>query len=59
VEGVAVKLFVTVALFVWLLCGVAGAWMIEGRQDLHLRTIALGPISLIKGFNEDPLTYVA
>ena len=55
----AVKLFVTVALFVWLLCGVAGAWMIEGRQDLHLRTIALGPISLIKGFNEDPLTYVA
>jgi hypothetical protein len=50
------KLFVIVALVIWFICGVAGAWMLEG-SDMHLKTIARGPISLVKGFNDDPVTY--
>jgi hypothetical protein len=48
------KAFVVFALFVWLLCGVAGAWMLDGPGNMHWKTIALGPISLVKGMNETP-----
>lgn len=50
------KLFVIVAIFVWFICGLAGSWMLEGSQDMHWKTVARGPISLIRGFNEDPVT---
>lgn len=50
------KLFVAVAMFIWLLCGLAGAWMLEGGGDLHFMTIAKGPITLVRAFNEDPPT---
>lgn len=45
------KAFVVFTLFVWLLCGVVGAWMME---DMHFKTIARGPISLIKAYNDAP-----
>ena len=51
------KLFVAFGMFVWLVCGFAGAWRLEGLDELHFKTIALGPISLVKAFNEDPVTY--
>jgi hypothetical protein len=51
--GGRMKLFVAFAVFVWGACGLVGAWMLEG-SDMHLRTIARGPISLIKGYNEAP-----
>ena len=44
------KLFLLFALC-WLICGVAGGWMLEGHA-MHFRTIAAGPVSLIRGFNE-------
>jgi hypothetical protein len=50
------KLFVAVAVFLWLVCGLIGAWMLEG-SNMHLKTIARGPISLVKGFDEHPVTY--
>jgi hypothetical protein len=50
------KLFVILAIFIWLVCGFLGAWMLEGA-DMHLKTIVRGPISLVKGFNENPVTY--
>ena len=49
------KLFILVLLVIWLVCGVAGAWMLEG-SDMHFKTIARGPISLVKGFTDDPVT---
>lgn len=55
--GVAMKLFVAFAVFIWLLCGFIGAWMLEGGGELHLQMIARGPITLIKAFNENPITY--
>jgi hypothetical protein len=48
------KLFIGFAVFIWLLCGLFGAWMLD---DMHFKTIARGPISLIKGFNENPVSY--
>jgi hypothetical protein len=50
------KLFVACALLLWLVCGLIGAWMLEGG-NMHLKTIARGPISLVKGFDEHPVTY--
>jgi hypothetical protein len=51
------KLFVGFALSIWLICGLIGAWVLEGRHHPHLKTIALGPISLVKAINENPVTY--
>jgi hypothetical protein len=51
------KLFVGVAVFLWLLCGLAGAWMLEGDDELHWKAIAKGPITLIKALNENPVDY--
>jgi K+-transporting ATPase c subunit len=53
----AVKAFVVFAMFIWLLCGFIGAWWLEGLGDMHFKTIARGPISLVKAFNENPVTY--
>ena len=43
----------TLLVLSWLICGAAGAWMLEGRS-MHFRTVALGPISLLKGFKDTP-----
>ena len=52
------KLVVAVGVVFWLLCGLAGAWMIEGRDGLRLKTVARGPLSLIKAFTEEePVHY--
>jgi len=48
------RLFILVVLFVWLLCGVGGAFMLD---DHSWKTIARGPITLVRGFNESPVTY--
>jgi hypothetical protein len=38
----------------WLLCGWGGAhWL----GDHRLKTIALGPISLAKAYNDNPVSY--
>ena len=51
------KLWIGIAVFVWVLCGFAGAWRLEGLGSLHFKTIAKGPITLAKAFNDDPVTY--
>lgn len=43
-----------IALIFWLICGFAGAWWLG---DHHWKTIARGPLSLVKAFNENPVTY--
>ena len=37
----------------WLICGVAGAWRMD---DMRLKTIARGPLSLIEAMSENPLS---
>jgi hypothetical protein len=45
------KLFVGIAVFFWLLCGLIGAWMLDELDVQHWKTIALGPISLVEALN--------
>ena len=48
------KLFFGVAVFVWLLCGLIGAWMLGDLDSAHWEMIAKGPITLVKAFNDSP-----
>jgi hypothetical protein len=48
------KLVFGVALFVWLLCGLIGAAMLDDLDPAHWQMIAKGPITLIKAFNDSP-----
>ena len=41
----------------WLLCGVAGAWMQGDLDSVHWKMIAKGPITLVHAFNNKPVTY--
>lgn len=48
------KLFVGLLLFIWLTCGMLGGmWL----NNLSVRNILLGPISLAKAYNENPANY--
>lgn len=51
------KALVAFAVCIWLICGFAGAWMLEGLGDMRWKTIARGPISLVRAFSENPVTY--
>jgi hypothetical protein len=51
------KLATGVLLFIWLLCGIVGAWMLDDLDARHWQLIAKGPITLAKAFNENPPTY--
>jgi hypothetical protein len=48
------KIFAAIGGFIWLICGLAGGWMMG---DLHWKPIAKGPITLAKAFRDDPVTY--
>ena len=48
------KLFIAVIVLVWLLCGLGGAYMLG---DHNWKVVARGPISLVEGFNDNPVTY--
>ena len=50
------KAFIVFGIFIWLLCGLIGAWRLEGRGDMHFKTIAKGPISLVRAYNEYPVS---
>lgn len=51
------KLWLSVAVFIWLVCGLAGAWRLDELDKEHWKTVAKGPISLARAFNENPVTY--
>jgi hypothetical protein len=51
------KAFVVFTLFIWLLCGFIGAWRLEGLGEMRWKTIARGPISLVRAFNDHPVSY--
>ena len=52
------KLAAGIAVFVWLLCGLAGDWMIEDGEDLRWKKVIRGPITLIQALKEeDPVKY--
>ena len=50
------KAFLVVLFAIWLICGFAGAWMLEGT-NMHWKTIARGPLSLVEGYQDAPVRY--
>ena len=46
------KFAIIVLAGIWLLCGVAGAWMLDDLDSVHWKMIARGPITLVKAVNE-------
>jgi hypothetical protein len=52
--GVAMKWFIGLAGSFWLICGLIGAWWLG---SVHIETIAKGPISLAKAYNDNPVNY--
>ena len=48
------KLVVGVGIFIWLLCGLVGAWMLDDLDASHWEMIAKGPITLVKAFDKAP-----
>jgi hypothetical protein len=46
------KSFLVFAVVLWLLCGLIGAWMLRANGTLEPSMIAMGPITLVKAFNE-------
>lgn len=48
------KLAFGILVFIWLTCGVLGAWWLG---DNDFKTISRGPISLAKAYNENPPSY--
>lgn len=51
------KLLVGIVLFIWFLCGLVGAWRLDDLDLDHWQTIARGPITLAKAFNDKPVSY--
>jgi hypothetical protein len=50
----AMKFAVGIALFVLLLCGLIGAWMLDDLDMDHWQKIVRGPITLAQALNEHP-----
>ena len=48
------KLLVIILAIIWFLCGLVGAWWLD---DVHLKRVALGPITLVRAFNDQPVNY--
>ena len=49
-----VKLLLTILAIIWLFCGLIGAWWLD---EVHMKQIALGPITLAKGLDARPVSY--
>ena len=53
------KALFSVGVFLWIMCGFAGDCMVDGIGDLHWKEIARGPLTLMEGFQDDPVTVPA
>ena len=47
------KVFVFVAIAVWLLCGIGGLWML-GYDHIDVLAVAKGPFTLANAFADAP-----
>lgn len=51
------KLWFGAMVFLWLMCGLIGAWMLGDLDARHWKKIVRGPMTLAQGFNENPVRY--
>jgi hypothetical protein len=57
--GIEVKYAIVVLVLIWLFCGLAGAWMLDDLDRDHWKTIARGPITLVRAINDNPASIPA
>jgi hypothetical protein len=50
------KYVIGIIVFLWLLCGLVGAFMQDNLDADHWQDIARGPITLVHAINDNPLT---
>lgn len=50
----SMKLLIVIVLLIWFLCGLAGAWRMD---DMRLKVIARGPLTLVEALNDNPVSY--
>jgi len=50
------KPLLSILVIIWIVCGFAGEWRLDGLDDLHWKAIARGPLTLAEAFEEDPVT---
>ena len=43
--------------FIWMTCGLVGAWWQDDLDVDHWKEIAKGPITLAEAYNDHPVTY--
>ena len=48
------KLLIIILAIIWFSCGLVGGWWLG---DMHLKKVGLGPITLVKAFDDQPVTY--
>lgn len=46
-----------VLVFIWVLCGLIGAWWLGHLNADHWQLIAKGPLTLAQAYNEQPPSY--
>jgi hypothetical protein len=51
------KLLVGILIFIWLLCGVVGAWRLDKLDSDHWKDVGRGPVTLAESFADNPVTY--
>ena len=51
------KLAFGIFVFVWLLCGAIGAWMLDDLDAFHWKKVAWGPVTLVQALNDHPARY--
>ena len=51
------KLLIGVLVFIWLLCGIVGAWRLDRLDPDHWKYVARGPLTLAESFAHHPVTY--
>jgi hypothetical protein len=40
--------------FIWVMCGLIGAWMLDDLNPRYWKVVAKGPITLVRAINENP-----
>lgn len=56
-RGIAMKYAIGIAVFLWLLCGIIGAWILDDLDSSHWKEIAYGGVTLAQALNDHPVTY--
>jgi len=51
------KLAVGIIVFIWLFCGLVGAWWMDDLDLDHWKEIAWGPYTLAEALQDQPVTY--